>query len=100
MIPRGKYIGKRVGQPATDEAEHFIRCPACGGWIDCRDLACVARAECLLMSSAKSIAMGGRRTTEPCTGDTIYLHRSASDCGSTATKSCVGLALSGEPIST
>jgi hypothetical protein len=37
-IPRGKYIGKRIGQPATDEAEHFIRCPACGGWIDCRDL--------------------------------------------------------------
>jgi hypothetical protein len=24
-LPRGKYIGKRVGQPATDEAEHFIR---------------------------------------------------------------------------
>jgi CRISPR/Cas system type I-B associated protein Csh2 (Cas7 group RAMP superfamily) len=38
MIPRGKYIGKRVGQPATAEAEHFIRCPACDGWIDCRDL--------------------------------------------------------------
>ena len=30
-LPRGKYIGKRVGQPATDEAEHFIRCrPAAG----------------------------------------------------------------------
>ena len=26
-LPRGKYIGNRVGQPATDEAEHFIRCP-------------------------------------------------------------------------
>jgi hypothetical protein len=38
-FPRGKYIGKRVGQPATDEAEHFIKCPACAGWIDCRDLA-------------------------------------------------------------
>ena len=37
-LPRGKYIGKRVGLPATDEAEHFIRCPACDGWIDCRDL--------------------------------------------------------------
>ena len=38
-IPRGKYIGRRVGDPPTDEAGHFIRCPACGGWIDCRDLA-------------------------------------------------------------
>jgi hypothetical protein len=37
-IPRGKYIGKRVGDQPKDEAEHFIRCPACQGWIDCRDL--------------------------------------------------------------
>ena len=36
--PRGTYKGERVGKPLTDEAEHFIRCPACGGWIDCRDL--------------------------------------------------------------
>jgi hypothetical protein len=36
-VPRGKYLGKRVGDPRKDEAEHFIRCPACGGWIDCRD---------------------------------------------------------------
>ena len=28
MIPRGRYIGKRVGDPPKDEAEHFIRCPA------------------------------------------------------------------------
>jgi DNA-directed RNA polymerase subunit RPC12/RpoP len=37
-VPRGKYLGKRVGDPPKDEAEHFIRCPACGGWVDCRDL--------------------------------------------------------------
>ena len=37
-IPRGRYMGEHVGQPVKDEAEHFIRCPACGGWIDCRDL--------------------------------------------------------------
>ena len=39
MIPRGKYIGRRAwrGAPAS-EADHFIKCPACGGWIDCRDL--------------------------------------------------------------
>ena len=38
MIPRGKYLGERVGDPPAGEAEHFLRCPACGGWIDCRDL--------------------------------------------------------------
>jgi hypothetical protein len=37
-IPRGKYIGRRLGDPPASEAEHFIRCPVCGGWIDCRDL--------------------------------------------------------------
>ena len=40
-IPRGKYLGKRLGEPPADDAEHFIKCPACAGWIDCRDLACV-----------------------------------------------------------
>jgi hypothetical protein len=35
-IPRGRYIGKRVG-PA-DEPEHFIKCPLCGGLVDMRDL--------------------------------------------------------------
>jgi len=34
-----------VGDPPKDEAEHFIRCPACGGWIDCRDLAQVVEHE-------------------------------------------------------
>jgi hypothetical protein len=37
-ILRGKYIGTRLGDPPASDAEHFIRCPACGGWIDCRDL--------------------------------------------------------------
>ncbi|MBB5051106.1 hypothetical protein HNQ36_001060 [Afipia massiliensis] len=40
LIPRGKYIGKRDGRPVA-EAEHFIKCAACGGWIDCRDLGAV-----------------------------------------------------------
>ena len=44
-IPRGKYIGRRLGDPPASEAEHFIRCPACGGWIDCRDLASVSDHE-------------------------------------------------------
>jgi uncharacterized C2H2 Zn-finger protein len=30
---------------AVGEAEHFVRCPACGGWIDCRDLAQVFEHE-------------------------------------------------------
>jgi hypothetical protein len=30
-IPRGKYLGKALGNPPKDEAEHFVRCPACGG---------------------------------------------------------------------
>ncbi len=36
--PCGRYLGS-VGDPPQDETEHFIRCPACSGWIDCRDLA-------------------------------------------------------------
>ena len=39
MIPRDTYFGRPLGAQPTDEAEHFVRCPACGGWIDCRDLA-------------------------------------------------------------
>ena len=36
-IPRGTIFGRRVGKPPKSDAEHFIRCPTCGGWIDCRD---------------------------------------------------------------
>ena len=39
VVPRGKYIGKPLGALLEIEREHFIKCPACGGWIDCRDLA-------------------------------------------------------------
>ena len=37
-FPRGKIVGKPLGWKAEDEADHFIKCPGCGGWIDCRDL--------------------------------------------------------------
>jgi hypothetical protein len=37
IFPRGTIVGRRVGDTPKDEAEHFIRCPACGGWVDCRD---------------------------------------------------------------
>ena len=33
-IPRGTIFGRRVGNPPKSDAEHFVRCPACGGWID------------------------------------------------------------------
>lgn len=36
-LPRGRWIGRRVGGEPADEREHFVRCPACGGWVDCRD---------------------------------------------------------------
>ena len=53
MIPRSHYIGKRLGDPPKDEAEHFIRCPACDGWIDCRDLGQVFQHEGLLPHPAQ-----------------------------------------------
>jgi hypothetical protein len=37
-FPRGKYIGRPMGDPPKDEAERLYRCPACGGSVDCRDL--------------------------------------------------------------
>lgn len=39
-FPRGKYTGTHK-TPVVDEAEHFIKCADCGGYIDCRDLAAV-----------------------------------------------------------
>ena len=40
-IPRGKIIGKQTGGPPLNEAEHFWRCEACGGYFDMRDLGAV-----------------------------------------------------------
>jgi hypothetical protein len=37
-IKRGEFVGKRADEQPNGEAEHFIRCPACNGWIDMRDL--------------------------------------------------------------
>jgi len=44
MISRGTFIGRRLGD-SRNEAEHFLRCPACSGWIDCRDLGQVFQHE-------------------------------------------------------
>jgi hypothetical protein len=45
-LPRGSILGREedplTGKPAnTEEADSFVKCPACGGMIDCRDLAIV-----------------------------------------------------------
>lgn len=37
MIERGKYIGVPMAENIS-EADHFMKCEACGGWFDCRDL--------------------------------------------------------------
>jgi hypothetical protein len=34
-IPRGKYLRMRNGPLPTHDAELFVKCPACDGWIDC-----------------------------------------------------------------
>jgi hypothetical protein len=37
-ILHGGYKGRPLNKPPVDEAEHFEKCPACGGWMDLRDL--------------------------------------------------------------
>jgi hypothetical protein len=37
-FPRGKHIGRPMGDLPKDEAERRYRCPACGAWVDCRNL--------------------------------------------------------------
>jgi hypothetical protein len=36
-MPR-KIIGKQRGGEPQDEREHFVKCRACGRWIDIRSL--------------------------------------------------------------
>ena len=60
MIPRGTYFGRPVGEPPKDEAEHYIRCPGCGGWIDCRDL-----GRAWLMPATYHTRGGSAAITEP-----------------------------------
>jgi hypothetical protein len=38
-LRRGEIVGERVDREGTSDAEHFHRCPACGGYFDIRDLA-------------------------------------------------------------
>jgi hypothetical protein len=52
-IRRGEILGERVDREVADEAEHFIRCPTCGGWVDMRDLAQVFEHEAPLPHPAQ-----------------------------------------------
>jgi hypothetical protein len=38
-FPRGTVIGRQVSGPPLSEAEHFRKCPLCGGYVDMRDRA-------------------------------------------------------------
>ena len=38
MAERHNPIIEFPRHPPKDEAERLYRCPACGGWLDCRDL--------------------------------------------------------------
>ena len=38
-FPRGTFMGKQVTGPRLSEAEHFRKCPLCGGHVDMRDRA-------------------------------------------------------------
>jgi hypothetical protein len=85
MIPRGTYFGRPIGAQPKDEAEHFIRCPACNGWIDCRDLgdACKARRNllehcepftcdaCLVQHEAGEITAWPRQTCDETCADRV-----------------------------
>jgi hypothetical protein len=42
---RGEIIGECVGGEPKSEADHFIKCPTCGGWVDMRDLGQVLEHE-------------------------------------------------------
>jgi hypothetical protein len=44
-LRRGEIIGERVGGEPKNEAEHFLKCPTCGGWVDMRDLGQVLEHE-------------------------------------------------------
>ena len=44
-LRRGESIGQRLGGEPESEADHYMRCPACGGYFDMRDLGQVLEHE-------------------------------------------------------
>jgi hypothetical protein len=61
QIPRRTVIGKRDGVQPTDEAEHFFKCEACGGWFDTRDLGAVLGFDSYAGSSSRIWGLSCRR---------------------------------------
>jgi hypothetical protein len=53
-FPRGRHIGPRVCDVAKEE--HFYKCPACGGWVDCRELGQVFDHEGPITASGRRLA--------------------------------------------
>jgi hypothetical protein len=45
MLTRGKIFGGPIDDDWDDETKHFLKCPQCGGMIDCRDLGVVLAHE-------------------------------------------------------
>ena len=44
-IRRGELTGRRMGGEPKSEAEHYMKCNACGGYFDMRDLGQVCEHE-------------------------------------------------------
>jgi len=74
-LRRGEIIGERVDREVTDEAEDFLRCPTCGGYVDIRDLAVLLEHEGPLPHPAEDggsrdlvnrAALHCDRSPEPC----------------------------------
>lgn len=60
-IRRGEIIGKRVGGEPKNEAEHYMKCSACGGYFDMRDLGNVLEHEGPLPHPAQDISDSAER---------------------------------------
>ena len=57
VLRRGKLIGERVGGEPKSEAEHFIKCPECGGYVDMRDLGQVLEHEGAAAASGRGTGL-------------------------------------------
>lgn len=60
-IRRGEVIGKRVSAEPKNEAEHYAKCDACGGYFDMRDLGNVFEHEGPLPHTAQDISDNAER---------------------------------------
>lgn len=58
MPPPGRDHGERVDRKPQSEAENFIQCPLCGGFVDIRYLAQVLEHEGSLPRPAQEDAVG------------------------------------------